>query len=367
MRIHSFFVKRHAYGPLGVLSRLMPLAALVACDTSVFSPSAPIIDSRWVVPSQTTRIAVGSFLPAGVAILSDSSGFAVAVPNTNTTRALGTDCAQCLAANGLVAAKPAFIALANMSTSIPVDVASATITGGTLQIVVTNNYTFDPLRPNPGVAGGATGTAVITVSNGATSLGTATVDGATTALPANGGTLNISVPLAGTMSGSSPVTVGVSLTSPVGIPVLIDASKTIVVSATLPNLKVASANVNVVNKQVSSTSTLDLLSVDQTISDHVLSGSLLLTVTNPFAVTGSLTVTLTPAGGAPVTKSIALVLGNSTPSVTFTKAELQRLLGHSVTLTLSGGTNAASGTVNISPKQAVVVTSRLDISIEVGG
>lgn len=350
---------------LRTLALAMPLALLAACGLPTEVPKAPILDLRWVVPSQTTRITVANLLPSGVTILPDSSGFTVSAAIASVTRTLSLDCSACVATNGLIAPKPAFVATPSTTTSVPADISSATLTGGTLQVVFNHNYTFDPLRPSVAPAS-AKGYAVITVSNGTSVIGRDSIDGATTALPANT-PLTRSIPLSGTISGSSPVTVSVSLKSPLGDPVLIDASRTMSVTATPTNLKVASANVAVVNRQVNSSSTFDLAGVDSTIINHVQSGSLLLAMVNPFTVTGTLTAKLTPQGGATITKTVALATGSSTARIDFSNAELKSLLGHSVALTYTGAVNSTAGTVNVSPKQAVIVTTRLDITLEVGG
>ena len=137
-------------------------------------------------------------------------------------------------------------------------------------------------------------------------------------------------------------------------------------TATPTNLRVASANVAVANRSVTSSTTIDLADIDSTITNRVTGGALLLSMTNPFNVAGTLQVRLT-TGATTVTKSVALTSGSSSPSVTFTQSELRSLLGRVVTLTFSGAVSSTSGTVNVSPKQAVVVTSRLDLSLEVGG
>jgi hypothetical protein len=53
--------------------------------------------------------------------------------------------------------------------------------------------------------------------------------------------------------------------------------------------------------------------------------------------------------------------------VTFTQVELQALLGHLVTLTISGPVSSTGGGVVVSPRQVVVVTTHLDISLHTGG
>ena len=353
---------------LRAVAGAMPLALLAACDLPTEVPKSPILDLRWVVPSQSTRITVANLLPidGSVTILPDSSGFAVTVAAASVTRTLSQDCAACVAANGFTAPKPAFVASASISTAVPADISTATLTGGTLQVVVNNGYTFDPLFPNP-VAGTPTGYAVIIVSSAGNVIGKDSVNGATSKLPP-GGSLSRTIPLLGTLTGSAPVVVTLSLNSPAGEPVRIDASRSISVTATPTGLRVVNASVAVVNRRVTSSSTIDLTDVDSTIINRVQSGALLLTIVNPFTVTGTLTVELTPQGGATITRTVALAAGSSTPPpITFTGAELKSLLGRKVTISYAGAVNSTAGPVSISPRQAVVVTTRLDIKLQVGG
>jgi hypothetical protein len=358
MNHHTLSARRRVGGRSRALASVAALSLMAACDIPT---QAPILGSRWVVPSKSTTIAVASLLPTGVSIAPDSSGFTLTAAGGSVTRSLSQDCASCAAANGAIVPKPAFVVNASASTSLPGEIASATLTGGMLQFVVRNNFTFDPLRPSAT----ARGYAVITVSNGATVIGRDSLNGADVALAA-GGSLTRSIPLAGTVTGSSPVTVSLKLDSPAGDNVQMDASRTIVITATPTNLKVATAAVSVVNRQISSSSTIDLTDIDNTVSDKVQSGSLLLGITNPFTVGGTLTVSLAAAGGATITKSITLATGTSSPKIDFNKTELAALLGRNVTLTFSGPVNGTAGSVTVSPKQAVVVTSRLDLNLEVG-
>ncbi len=341
---------------------VLALAGLAGCTVPT---DAPATDVRWVVPAKTTQISVASFLPTGVAIVADSSAFTVSVLPGVVSRQLSQDCPACSAANGLNAPKPAFTGVASTSSSLPPEIASATLAaGGTLLVVVQNGYNFDPLRPNP-TTNGATGFAVILVSNGGTVIGKDSVNGATTALTA-GSSLTRSIPLSGTINGSSPITVSVTLNSPAGENVTIDASRSITFTVTPQNIRVPTASITVANKSVNSSSQQDLTGVDKTISDHVLSGSLLLTIANPFTATGNLSVTLTPQGGAPISRNIALAVGTSNVSVAYTGAEIQKILGHNITIAYTGTVNSTGGAVAVSPKQAVVVQSRLDLSLELG-
>ncbi len=348
-----------ANGPRLRAASFAALALLGACDIPT---SAPIVDSRWIVPSKSTTIAVSNLLPSGVSIVADSSAFDVSAPGASVSRSLGQDCAACVAANGLVIPKPAFTASASASTSFASDIASATLSSGTLQVSVVNGFNFDPLRPSAT----ARGFVRIVVSNGGQVIGSDSVSGTAVALPA-GGTLLRIILLSGTITGSSPVTVSLTMDSPLGDPVQINSSRAISATATPVGLRVASAAVVVRNRQMSSTTTIDLTGVDSAITDRVRSGALLLGVTNPFAVSGALAVTLTPVGGAPVTKSLALTVGTSAPRIEFTNAELRALLGHYVTLGFSGPVNGTTASVTITPRSAVSVTSHLDLNLRIGG
>lgn len=348
-----------------VIVGAMPLMSIIACGLPTEVPKTPLIDVRWVVPTQSSRITVGSLLPNGVTVLPDSSGFTVAVPNSTITRTLSQDCSTCVATNGFTAPKPAFVATASLSSSLPAEITSSALVGGALQVVMSHNYTFDPLRPNAAPSG-AKGYAVITVSNGTTVIGKDSIDGATTPFSPNT-SVTRSIPLTGAISGSSPVTASVVVNSPLGDPVLIDASRTLTAKSSAVGLKVASANVTVVGRQFASTDSIDLKGIDSTVRNRVQSGALLLTLVNPFAVTSTLTVRLTPAGGTTITRIVPLATGNSTSRIDFSAAELKSLLGHKVSLAYSGAVTPTAASVTVSPRQAVVITTRLDLALQVGG
>src|SRR5258707_3540500 len=163
---------------------LLATAAAGALGGCTIPTDAPVTDTRWVVPAQTTRIAVDKYLPSGVTVAPDSSGFLVSVPGATVTRTLGQDCAQCTAANGLTAPKPAFVGSASISTSVPTDIVSATITGGAPSLTLPNNYTFDPLRPSP--SNGACGYARIIAAKSTTLIGEQCIKGHTTAMARRG-------------------------------------------------------------------------------------------------------------------------------------------------------------------------------------
>ena len=361
----SHSARRLSAGVVRVSSAAI-LASVVACGIPTSVPDSPIVDVRWIVPSQSARVGVDNFLPSTVSVvLPDSSGFNVSANAASVTRILSQDCSACVALNGLTAPKPAFVANANATTNLPSEITSATFIGGSLQVQIKNGYTFDPLRVNP-TAGSPNGYAIVTVSSGSNVIGKDSVNGATTTLAA-GTTLVRTIPLLGAITGTQPLSIAMTMNSPAGEARPMDASRTLVVTSTPTGLKVASVTVSITNKSISSSDTTDLTSIDSTIINHVQGGAINLTIANPFTAGGTLVVKLTPAGGAAITKNVVLAPGNTTPApIVLTKEELKSLLGHSVILNYSGVVNSPTP-VNVSPKQAVVITTKLDLSLQLGG
>lgn len=338
---------------------LVALASLAACAVPTELPKYTTV---WSVPAKTTSIAVSSFLPTGVTAMLDNSAFVVTMsPSTSTiTRQLGQDCAACAASNGTTMAKPSFTGGGTANLAISANVGSALLVRDTLTVTITNGFNFDPIRPSAA----ARGSLIITVKSGATTIGTDSINGATTSLAA-GAKLVRKIPLNGTVTGASGLQIVTMLNSPAGDPVAIDMSQPLTVTGSSGPLFVANAQVNLASQSVSAPPTeLDLSGIDSTIIKHADSGSLVLAVDNPFAVTGNLSVSF--IGGAfPITKSVALATGKSSPSIDFSKAEINALFGHHLSVTLSG---AVSGNgITVSPGQGVSVASHLLIGVNVGG
>jgi hypothetical protein len=104
--------------------------------------------------------------------------------------------------------------------------------------------------------------------------------------------------------------------------------------------------------------------VSRSIAGRASGGSLLLTVNNPFNVAGNLSVQFN-GGAFPITKPLTLSNGTSTPSLTFTKDELQALFGNKISVGFSG--TVVGSSVSVSPGQVVSVSSRLQVVLTVGG
>lgn len=340
---------------------LAALASFAACDLPI-PTSAPSYDTEWNIPGKSTTISVNTLLPGGVTATGDNSAFQINVsPSTSTfSRHLGQDCSACGLANGLTVPKPPFTGVGSETFALPSTLTSATLVKDTLRVAVKNGFNFDPIRPSAS----ARGYVVIRVMSGATLIGRDSVDGTTLPL-APGDSLVRKIPLSGTITGASGIVVSATINSPLGDPVPVDTSRSISVTGSIGTFYVSSAQVNVAAQPITAApSSLDLSSVDPSISKRANGGSLLLTVSNPFNVTGNLSVIFT-GGAYTITKQLALTNGSSTPTLVFTKNELQALLGWNVSIGYSG--TVAGSSVTVAPGQVVSVSSRLQIALSVGG
>lgn len=341
---------------------LVALAAIASGCALQDLTDVPAWDLRFNIPSQSTSISVGTMLPSGVSIKSDSTAFLVSVNGTSFNRVLSTVCAACVPLNGLSVPKPAFNFTANSTTALPSDVTSATLAGGTIAVAVQNGLTFDPIA----IAGAATqGHLLIVVTDAANrQLARDSVNGATTTLAA-GATLNRTLTLApGALTG--PLTVTATLNSPAGGNVTMDVSRSVTVTGTPQNIAVSGASVSVTNKTISSSNlSFDLSGLDASISDRMAGAIVQLTITNPFAVTGTMTVRLT-APGVSITKTVALATGTSSPTITLTANEARSIAGKNVSVSITGPVSA-SAPISVAPRDKVTVNTRIEATINVGG
>jgi hypothetical protein len=314
----------------------------------------------WNVPTKSTSISVSSVLPAGVTVAASGNAFQVNVAAVTITRNLGTDCAACSAANGATIPKPAFTSTGSSTATLPSGVTSATLTGDTLTVTIQNGFNFDPIKPGAG----SNGFLVITATSGTAQIGKDSINGATSAIPA-GATTTRKIPLSGTVTGAGGIAVAMTINSPLGDPVTINTAQNIVITAragaaTAGTVLISAASVTLANQSVSSTATqLDLKDVSSSVVNRVTSGTLFLTITNPFAVTGNLSLAIS-GGPATITKAVTLATGTSTASVAFTAAELRSILGFTTNLTLSGTVN---GTTTVTPAQTLAVATRLQLAV----
>jgi len=355
---------------MSVRLSIVLLAAASACEIPT---KLPIWDQTWVIPGDSTRVSVSELLPkTGELTVSTSGGqpvfaLSVAAPAA-ISRSLGQVCSACAAANGTTVPKPAFAISDSTEVTLPTDLVAATIVSGGFTYTITNNFSFDPIRPN--TAGAPYGYFVIRVMNGATLVALDSVDGSTVAIGKNGATFQRPLPLnvgGGSLSITSakPVEVYLTLNSPQGDPVTINTSQSFSVSIQPGPIALSQAQVQVANQSINAAqTTVDLSGVsDQSLINRVQGGTLRLKIDSPFGVQGTLTATFGIQGSSTsIVKSVPLsTAASQTVDVSLTTAELKSLLGHTADLNVSGSVSSPSGSVTLTPTQVLKVTSTFQI------
>jgi hypothetical protein len=360
------------------------LALAVFISACAIPTDAPNWDVVWnlPLPDGGQTIAVNSFLPSGVTIIgtAPSQAFRANVSSAPAiVRTLGVQCPTCPNAT---APKPAFTATPATTTvtlAAGASLNSGTLTTGSQMVLqLVNGFTFDPIRP----PGGANGTVTLTVANGSTTLGTLTLLGATSAIPA-GQSTSFTVPLNGTINTSSPITVQMTMDSPAGAagsPVTMNPSQLFTVNAT-PTLNFSQATVTIASQPLTPTTSSQNLAdgpmgeletrVDTTGTDT--QGSMFLQISNPLAIGAAGTLTInaikTDSSGnqqtmPTISKPFALPAGPSGAAgavvqLDFTGKELAHMLGSDVTFTLGGSTG--NGTTLVTPTSAITILTRLQL------
>ena len=365
------------------------LAVAMLATACTIPTEFPNWDTEWDLPVFVDDLGIDIAditLPAGITIDSTTAtpsvrtGFSVEVSSAPAiVRTLGVQCPTCPNAT---APKPAFTAPPATSTitlTSGSSLQSATLIGGSQIVVqVTNGFGFDPINP----PGGSAGTVTLTVTNGAATLGTLTLQGPANTLP-SGSTRSFTIPLAGTINTASPITVLMTMDSPAGAaaqPVTMNASQTFTVTST-PTIKVSTATVSLAANPIDPSSTgMDDLAEFSGLSKRVVDsattqGAMILTITNPMTIGANAVLTFTgdkeeelPSGNTvvspitPVVKNVVIPpggAGTSTVTVNFTGSELRRLLGANVVATFTGATTA--GTTAVTPTSRVTMAARIQM------
>lgn len=329
------------------------LAAIgVGCD---FPTDVPILEQSWVIEMDGTTIGVAELLPADVAV--SGSSFDVTVPQVQTSQSLGNLCPECAALNGFTAPVPAFADSFDVNQGLPGDVTAATVTSGAIDITLTNGFSFDPLE------NGGTITIRVRDQAGGTLLGSVTWDGgAGDVLTPGGGTSTKVLTLAPGAIGST-LLVRTVVDAPGGQTAQINTAETITMEANPTSLLVSDATVNVVDKTVNfGPEPLDTEDVPSELADNIESGSIVLTVTNPFGVSlsGNLDI-----GTTSKTLNIGSQASSTVP-LTYTGPELQSILGEPGVTFGGGGTATATGGVVVTPISEIVLETTVAFTVLVG-
>lgn len=328
---------------------LFGAAVLAGCDIPT---DAPILDQRWILPVDQSTISVDELLPDGVT--SSGNVFLVDVSEFETTRTLGQLCPTCVT-SPVPQPAPAFSSTFSTATSLPQDVTSASLASGSVTITIVNNLGFDP------VAGGGSVVVTVTAGENGPPLGDVTF----ASLPP--GTSSKTLSLTAQDLGTSIAAV-TTVDSPGGQVTAIDTSKDLVVTATPGPLHVSSARVNVGGRVVAiDPIEMDVADIDQSITDKIQNGSILLTVTNPFGVAVDAQLDIDYPGGT-VTKNTSIAgSATSSTSIPYTGDEFRSFLGESnVTLSGSGVISPSAGTITVTPGQKLLLDGKIDVTLRIG-
>lgn len=349
------------------LRALLTLAALALSAACEYPTKVPQLEQTWVVPVDSTRLAVSELLPPELTVA--AGAFRFTPPPVTVVRSLGAMCG--CASSATPVPKPAFTATLPGAIAIGPDVLSATTTAGnTFRVNLSHNFNFDPLRPSA-AAGSQRGWFVIELRSGGAVIGRDSINGANVAWPA-GITLTRDVPISAgvALAAGSSIPVDATINSPAGDPVAINTSQALTVVAAPAALGVTGVRVRVANKMVNAASIpLDVQGISADMTRNVVSGGFLFTIGNPFAIAGTMTMTIAIPGQPSITKSVPVSAApSSTASVDFTGAELESILGKSgVTLALTGTVSGPPGGVVVTPTQVLGFASRVRMTIRVGG
>jgi hypothetical protein len=231
----------------------------------------------------------------------------------------------------------------------------ATVASGSINVTLTNGLSFDP------IAGGGSMTVTVSGASGGPVLGTLSFDGTVDTFAPASVTMRTMTLSGGTINGAIETTVEVD--SPGGQTATIDVSDQVEVTAVTTSLLVSSVTVDVVGRSASLSETdLDVDDLDEGIIDAILSGSVVLDVTNPFGVslTGSLTI-------GTVTKDL-LVPADATSNVevAYTGEELRQILG-GTDVTFAGDGVLAGGPAVVTPSTLFSIDPTIDLIIQIGG
>lgn len=374
---------------------MLGFVCLTSCDVAqvALDPTFPGVVQTWNLPASDMSIGVAELLPTGVDTNPTKTAFIVSVGGINYTRQLAPNCAACQAITGTTAPKPDFTINpgSGSSTSLPANVVSAQVLGATMTYSIQNGFTFDPLFVNPSTPASTNqGWMIITISSGSFVLARDSIRGG---VPPGGGaavtlaagaTFNRTLlPCTTAPAGQTciqsgpingPIAVDLFVRSPAGEPVFMDAFRSLTATASVSNLQVASATINVSSAPMDSDDPQELpADLPESMVDNIESGALEMTITNPFAVTGNVNINFAVRPGLSYTKTIAMPSATSAVrTVSFTGDELRNILKgngeNSPTLfSMSGAVSSLPGGILVTPSQTVSISNRIVFAVRIGG
>lgn len=123
------------------------LWAVAACEI----PEAPQWDVGVVVPYTSDSVTVLDFLPSVVSVdtLNGTPVFVIDPQADSVEYRLGQMCSACQVLNGQTVAVPSFEYIDSLDVLFPPELVTIDVIAAQMEMRVTNQLNFDPLRPNP--------------------------------------------------------------------------------------------------------------------------------------------------------------------------------------------------------------------------
>ena len=319
---------------------------LLGCDI----PTALLIlEQRWILPLEQVTIGVEQVLPAGVTM--NDGVIKVTVDSFSTSASLGTLCTDCVELDGSTAVIPAFTSSFNSTVNLPVNISDVEISGGSVQVALTNGFSFDPLAGNGSVG------VTLTNSQDDSQLSRADFKGAIN----SGGSVTQSLSVDSSRVGTTILS-SVEVISRGGQVALVNTSEQLTVANTDIGLIISSGTVKLEGHNVEiDPIQLDLEHIDSEITEKIINGSLILDIVNPFGVSLEGEINIGPTSkGFSISES-----GASTTTISYTVNELRSFLGQKgVTLSLSG--TASGSSITVRPGQELTIEMKIDCVIRTG-
>lgn len=340
-------------------------ASVTACDVMT---EPPMWEQTWVVEGETIELSVAELLPTGVGVNADTTAFVTEAPGASVTFSLADMCGSaCTTFDGFVAPKPEFSDTITTTTSLPADLVSATLAGGSFDVTMAHDFNFDPLRPSSDTAA-ERGFIGITVRSGGSIVADTTISGEDQAFPA-GTTLTPSMAIR-PVEVSNTLAIEVRIYSPAGDTTTIESSDTLGVTLAPSTIGISEATVaatSITLDPTATTMTFGELEEGGVVIDRIQSGALRFRVQNPFAITGTMNVEF-QLPGVTIQRTLNISQGSYSARVEFTGDELRQILASGeVDVVTSGTVTAPEGTLTVTPRQKLVLENDFELVLLIGG
>lgn len=340
-------------------------AAVGACD---YPTEPPRWEQTWVVAGETIDLSVAELLPAGVGVNADTTAFVAQTAGTSATFRLADMCGSaCVPFDGMTVPKPEFRDTLTSTISLPADLISAVVAGGSFPVTMAHDLNFDPLRPSADESA-ERGHIGIRVTSDGNVLADTLISGETQPFP-EGSTLSPVVTLR-QVEVSNDLHIELSIYSPAGDETTIETSDTLGITFAPSTVSIAEATVAASSITLDpTTTTLDFggIEEDGPVLESIQSGALRFRVQNPFSIAGTLDVTFELPTGT-IERSLTISEGDYTARLELTGDELRQILAaETVDIVTTGTVAAPAGMVTVTPQQQLILDNDFELVLLIGG